>query len=128
MKTLRQRFDQNEIPMQTIAALSGAQLSDVSRLVSGRQKVNADRAKDIIRALETLESLLEYFAPIRPDLFDVKAVRRALKQMEHQKMLTDAIRGATPIVFATFRPAEFGEAQGTPSDEAMSKIVRGDEV
>ena len=52
MATLRQRFDRNQIPMQTVAALSGTHLAEVSRLVSGRgQKVLDSKAAAIESAL-----------------------------------------------------------------------------
>ena len=82
--TLRKRFDDNQIPMQTVAALAGVHPSEVSYLVSGRgQKVPDKKAQAIEAALIQVEHLLEV-SPWRPDLLDVATVRKAIDAQREQ--------------------------------------------
>jgi hypothetical protein len=98
MATLRQRFDRNQIPMQTVAALSGTHLAEVSRLVSGRgQKVLDSKAAAIESALTQIEHLLRV-AKWRPDLADVATVRKAIKALRPQ--IADSIIDGAPAAFA----------------------------
>ena len=82
--TLKQRFDRNQIPMQTVAVLADVHAVEVSRLVSGRgQKVPDAKAQAIEDALIQVEHLLEV-SPWRPDLLDVATVRKAIDAQREQ--------------------------------------------